>query len=132
MKDFLRNIKKVSNEYEENQSKYFEDSLNYILHKNYQIKVVLSDKFTDNMIGIILPFDKIYKFIDDNKDNIYIYTIDGIYPFFNLFVFSNTNYISLYYEDETENEVENDDMLFTCINIVNNIDDLSKKNNRRT
>jgi hypothetical protein len=105
MKKFLYTIKKVSNEYEENQSKYFEDSLNYIIHKNYEIKVVLSDKFINNIIGIILPFDKIYKFIDDNKDNIYIYTIDGI--FFNLFVFSDTNYISLEYEDEIEVEIEN-------------------------
>ncbi len=129
MKEFLHSIKKISNEYEENQSKYFEDSLNYILHKNYEIKVVLSDKFTDNMIGIILPFDEIYKFIDDNKYNICIYTIDGI--FFNLFVFSNTNYISLYYEDESEieneTEVENETEIETKVESETNITELKNK-----
>ena len=92
MNDILSSLKQLKKDHDENQTKYFEDIFNYVTNKNYEIKIINSYlNMMDNMFEIILPIDKIYKFIDDNKDEIFIYNDEDL---FNLYVINKNYYIS--------------------------------------
>ena len=94
MNDILSSLKQLKKDHDENQTKYFEDIFNYVTNKNYEIKIINSYlNMMDNMFEIILPIDKIYKFIDDNKDEIFIYNDEDL---FNLYVINKNYYISYY------------------------------------
>lgn len=101
MNDILNRVKQLKKDHEENQKKNFEDIFNYIKNKNYEIKIINSYlNMMDNMFEIILSVDRVYKFIDDNKDEIFIYNDEDL---FNLYVINKNYYISYYIDNENCN-----------------------------
>lgn len=101
MKEILQNIKKLNDNYNQTNFDYFENIIKYIIEKGYEIKVLkinLNQVF--NIPEIILPIEEINKFIDVNKENIFICNHQS---FFKLFILHENYYISFCYFDEEEN-----------------------------